>query len=270
MGCDSWSSERTESAQNTETPTTRTEEDTDPYPKLYGFARDKFDNYNRDTVNSVIVAQIAYDGQDRSADAILEFLFANGVPRDKASKEGSGITILAYVPVWLLGRLSQLEEVELVVEWVGREREVPGPGIPAPPTVGQPSIAEQPDADGAADAGLEFTPDYEKLGNLADVVRGFATAVAQGSASVEGDPDRAPFNTTIMVFIYYDEEKSSGRTIVEFLIANGFSDEDFHSDNYFDHYADRGSIEVRNFPTFLLAELSTLPEVSRIWWPIPL
>ena len=46
----------------------------------------------------------------------MDFLAANGVPRDKAWREGSGITIMAYVPVRLLGRLSQLEKVELVVD----------------------------------------------------------------------------------------------------------------------------------------------------------
>ena len=88
----------------------------DPYPKLVGFARDIFVDYNTDTANMIFLAQIAYDGDDWSAAAIMDFLAANGVPRDKAWREGSGITIMAYVPVRLLGRLSQLEKVELVVD----------------------------------------------------------------------------------------------------------------------------------------------------------
>lgn len=84
----------------------------DPYPKLVGFARDIFVDYNTDTANMVFLAQIAYDGDDWSAAAIMDFLAANGVPRDKAWREGNGLTIMAYVP----GRLSQVEKVELVVD----------------------------------------------------------------------------------------------------------------------------------------------------------
>lgn len=232
-GCDSWPGDGAESAQRTVTPTTGAQEGSDPYPKLNSWVRDMFDNYNTDTANAIIVVRISYDGDDWSAAAIMDFLAANGVPRDKASKEGSGITILAYVPVRLLGRLSQVEEVELVSLW-GKPSDYPRARAPTvPPTAEKPSSAGQSDAGVAAGAGLEFTPDYEKLPNLADEVRAFATEVAEGSASVDPDSGDTYYHRTIPVSILYDEEKSSGGTIIEFLVANGFSDDDSRSDNFF-------------------------------------